>query len=87
MTGMLLLNQLYSLIDRFGGKGLPFSVMGEAILLALPALLAIAAAGSASAITKAAASARARPASLAGVVRRCSAIFVSGGRICITTLP
>jgi lipopolysaccharide export LptBFGC system permease protein LptF len=38
---MLLLNQLYSLIDRFGGKGLPFSVMGEAILLALPALLTL----------------------------------------------
>lgn len=41
LTGMLLLNQLYSLIDRFGGKGLPFSVMGEAILLALPALLTL----------------------------------------------
>lgn len=41
LTGMLLMNQLYSLIDRFGGKGLPFSVMGEAILLALPALLTL----------------------------------------------
>lgn len=41
LTGMLLLNQLYGLIDRFGGKGLPFSVMGEAILLALPALLTL----------------------------------------------
>ncbi len=41
LTGMLLLNQLYTLIDRFGGKGLPFSVMGEAILLALPALLTL----------------------------------------------
>ena len=36
LTGMLLLNQLYTLIDRFGGKGLPFSVMGEAIRLPSP---------------------------------------------------
>lgn len=41
LTGMLLMNQLSLLIDRFGGKGLPFSVMGEAILLALPALLTL----------------------------------------------
>lgn len=38
---MLLLNQLAGLITRFGGKGLPFSVMGEAIVLALPALLTL----------------------------------------------
>lgn len=41
LSGMLLLNQLSTLIDRFGGKGLPFTVMGEAILLALPALLTL----------------------------------------------
>ncbi len=41
LTGMLLLNQLAGLITRFGGKGLPFSVMGEAIVLALPALLTL----------------------------------------------
>jgi lipopolysaccharide export LptBFGC system permease protein LptF len=41
LSGMLLLNQLAPLIDRFGGKGLPLSVMAEAILLALPALLTL----------------------------------------------
>ncbi len=41
LTGMLLLNSLAPLIDRFGGKGLPVSVMVEAIVLALPALLTL----------------------------------------------
>jgi lipopolysaccharide export LptBFGC system permease protein LptF len=41
LTGMLLLNSLAPLIDRFGGKGLPASVMVEAIVLALPALLTL----------------------------------------------
>lgn len=41
LSGMLLLNQLAPLIDRFGGKGLPLSVMVEAIVLALPALLTL----------------------------------------------
>jgi lipopolysaccharide export LptBFGC system permease protein LptF len=41
LSGMLLLNQLAPLIDRFGGKGLPLSVMAEAIILALPALLTL----------------------------------------------
>ena len=41
LSGMLLMNQLSMLIDRFGGKGLPASVMAEAILLALPALLTL----------------------------------------------
>jgi lipopolysaccharide export system permease protein len=41
LTGMLLLNNLAGLIDRFGGKGLPAGVIAEAILLALPALLVL----------------------------------------------
>lgn len=36
LTGLLILNQLAQLIDRFGGKGLPFSVMLEAFVLILP---------------------------------------------------
>jgi lipopolysaccharide export LptBFGC system permease protein LptF len=41
LTGLLLLNQLAVLIDRFGGRGLGFEVMIEAIVLALPALLTL----------------------------------------------
>ncbi len=41
LTGLLLLNQLAVLIDRFGGRGLGFEVMVEAIVLALPALLTL----------------------------------------------
>ena len=41
LTGLLLLNSLPPLIERFGGKGLPASVMIEGVLLFLPALLAL----------------------------------------------
>lgn len=41
LTGLLLLNQLAPLIDTFGGRGLGWDVMAEAILLALPALLTL----------------------------------------------
>lgn len=41
LTGLLLLNQLAPLIDTFGGRGLDWRVMGEAIVLALPALLTL----------------------------------------------
>lgn len=41
LTGLLLLNQLAPLIDMFGGRGLDWRVMGEAIVLALPALLTL----------------------------------------------
>jgi lipopolysaccharide export system permease protein len=41
LTGLLLLNQLAPLIDRFGGKGLGAEVMIEAVILALPALLTL----------------------------------------------
>ncbi|HRX18075.1 MAG TPA: LptF/LptG family permease [Gemmatimonadales bacterium] len=41
LTGLLLLNQLAPLIDRFGGKGLGAEVMLEAVVLALPALLTL----------------------------------------------
>ncbi len=41
LTGLLLLNQLPRLIDTFGGRGLDFRVMIEAIVLALPALLTL----------------------------------------------
>lgn len=41
LTGLLLLNSLAQLIDNFGGKGLGFDVMLEAIVLALPALLTL----------------------------------------------
>lgn len=41
LTGLLLLNQLAVLIDRFGGKGLGFDVMLEAVILALPALFTL----------------------------------------------
>lgn len=41
LTGLLLLNQLAPLIDRFGGRGLGFDVMAEAVVLALPALLTL----------------------------------------------
>ena len=41
LTGLLLLNQLAPLIDQFGGKGLHADVIVEAVLLTLPALLAL----------------------------------------------
>lgn len=41
LTGLLLLNQLALLIDTFGGRGLDWRVMAEAIVLALPALLTL----------------------------------------------
>jgi lipopolysaccharide export LptBFGC system permease protein LptF len=41
LTGLLLLNQLAQLIDNFGGRGLGWDVMAEAIVLALPALLTL----------------------------------------------
>jgi lipopolysaccharide export system permease protein len=41
LTGLLLLNQLSQLIDRFGGRGLGWQVMVEAVILALPALLTL----------------------------------------------
>jgi lipopolysaccharide export system permease protein len=41
LTGLLLLNSLPPLIERFGGKGLPASIMLEGVLLFLPALLAL----------------------------------------------
>jgi lipopolysaccharide export system permease protein len=41
LTGLLLLNQLANLIDRFGGRGLGFDIMIEAVVLALPALLTL----------------------------------------------
>ncbi len=41
LTGLLLLNQLSNLINIFGGRGLGFEVMLEAIVLALPALLTL----------------------------------------------
>jgi lipopolysaccharide export system permease protein len=41
LTGLLLLNQLAPLIDQFGGKGLQAGVIIEAVLLTLPALLAL----------------------------------------------
>ncbi len=41
LTGLLLLNQLAPLIDQFGGKGLHANVIVEAVLLTLPALLAL----------------------------------------------
>ncbi|MEO5826402.1 MAG: LptF/LptG family permease [Gemmatimonadales bacterium] len=41
LTGLLLLNQLGPLIDKFGGKGLDLSVMGEALVLAVPALMVL----------------------------------------------
>ena len=41
LTGLLLLQQLAMLIDKFGGRGLPPMVMVEAFVLTLPALLAL----------------------------------------------
>lgn len=41
LTGLLLLQQLAPLIDKFGGRGLPGSVIVEAFLLTLPALLTL----------------------------------------------
>lgn len=41
LTGLLLLNSLPPLIERFGGKGLPARIMFEGVLLFLPALLAL----------------------------------------------
>lgn len=41
LTGLLLLNNLATLIDRFGGRGLGMEIMVEAIILALPALLTL----------------------------------------------
>lgn len=41
LTGLLLLNQLPTLINNFGGRGLEWSVMVEAVVLALPALLTL----------------------------------------------
>ena len=41
LTGLLLLQQLAPLIDRFGGRGLPVHIIGEAFLLTLPALLTL----------------------------------------------
>jgi lipopolysaccharide export system permease protein len=41
LTGLLLLNQLPTLINNFGGRGLEWSVMAEAVVLALPALLTL----------------------------------------------
>lgn len=41
LTGLLLLNALPPLIDKFGGKGLAVTVMLKAVLLLLPALLAL----------------------------------------------
>lgn len=41
LTGLLLLNQISELINQFGGKGLGFDVMLEAVILALPALLTL----------------------------------------------
>lgn len=41
LTGLLLLNQLAPLIDKFGGRGLAAEVIVEAMLLALPALFTL----------------------------------------------
>jgi len=41
LTGLLLLNQLAPLIDKFGGRGLAPEVIVEAMLLALPALFTL----------------------------------------------
>lgn len=41
LTGLLLMNSLAQLIDQFGGRGLGWDVMVEAIVLALPALLTL----------------------------------------------
>ncbi len=41
LTGLLLLQQLAPLIDKFGGRGLHWSVIVEAFLLTLPALLTL----------------------------------------------
>lgn len=41
LTGLLLLNQLPTLINNFGGRGLEWRVMIEAVVLALPALLTL----------------------------------------------
>jgi lipopolysaccharide export system permease protein len=41
LTGLLVLQQLAPLIDRFGGRGLPASIIGEAFLLTLPALFTL----------------------------------------------
>lgn len=41
LTGLLLLNSLPPLIERFGGKGLSLGIMIEGVLLLLPALLAL----------------------------------------------
>ncbi len=41
LTGLLLLQQLAMLIDKFGGRGLSPMVMVEAFVLTLPALLAL----------------------------------------------
>jgi lipopolysaccharide export LptBFGC system permease protein LptF len=41
LTGLLLMNSLAQLIDNFGGRGLGWDVMAEAIILALPALLTL----------------------------------------------
>ena len=41
LTGLLLLQQLAPLIDKFGGRELPTSVIGEAFLLTLPALFTL----------------------------------------------
>ncbi|MGH7582956.1 MAG: LptF/LptG family permease, partial [Gemmatimonadales bacterium] len=41
LTGLMLLNALPPLIDQFGGKSLPASIMIRAVLLFLPALLAL----------------------------------------------
>ncbi len=41
LTGLLLLQQLAPLIDRFGGRGLGAAIIGEAFVLTLPALLTL----------------------------------------------
>jgi lipopolysaccharide export system permease protein len=41
LTGLLLLNPLAPLIDQFGGKGLDAGIIVEAVVLTLPALLAL----------------------------------------------
>ncbi len=41
LTGLLLLNALPPMIDKFGGKGLAATVMVKAVVLLLPALLAL----------------------------------------------
>src|ERR1019366_1314684 len=41
LTGLLLLNSLPPLIDRFGGKGIELRTMVECVLLFIPALTAL----------------------------------------------